>query len=417
MGILKTSRIFSSALAISLFCQAGSADNCSDVGGLYNEVVVLVSFDLLCLTCVETSASVAASSVTGQWFCYKPNDYECPPDIRFGFDDLPCDSYASVTSPDFPDAIYACVTGHGTAISGNGLIQLRTFTSTPAGKCPITGRCTVAQGSASGSASASAVYTLNPNCETATGTMYFIPASCNSAALPSSDRHVSFAIAYGSCDLACGFEIATPNGVVGSDGTCGISPIVFQICESGVPVTVVSGSFTDSRFDLDDDGRFSQSDVDLLQLLVPSSNSDLAKRFDLNGDGFVTQVDVDILQELIDCGLGAGLFGDANKDGVVDCCDLDLIAGALGKAIGESGYIIELDFNLDGVIDATDEAEMHGYICIADWNNDYQRNFFDSAAFIAAYNNADPAADLNGDGLVNFLDVAMFQNAFAKVCN
>ncbi len=189
-----------------------------------------------------------------------------------------------------------------------------------------------------------------------------------------------------------------------------------MICESGVPVTVVIGSFTDERFDLDGDGRFSQNDVDILQSLLPTSDPDIVDRFDLNGDGFVTLTDVDILQQLIDCGLGSGLFGDANGDGVVDCCDLDLVSGALGKTIGQPGYIIELDFNLDGIIDATDEAEMHDIICIADWNNDYQRNFFDYSAFIAAFNNADPAADLDGDSAFTFWDIAIFQAAFNKVC-
>jgi len=230
-------------------------------------------------------------------------------------------------------------------------------------------------------------------------------------------RHVTTVLASSSCDVVCGAVQITRNGVSGEEYICGTAdPLELQLCEGTESFRMMTVTFTDSRFDLSGDGRFSQVDVDLLQQIVPTSDPELVIRFDLDGSGEVDQIDADILQQLINCGLGSGLFGDANRDGVVDCCDLDLIFGALGKTIGEQGYIIELDFDLDGIIDATDEAEMHGFICVADWNNDYQRNFFDSSGFIAAFNNADPRADLNDDGSWNFLDVVLFQGAFAKTC-
>ncbi|MCC5823235.1 MAG: hypothetical protein LAT64_08010 [Phycisphaerales bacterium] len=54
--------------------------------------------------------------------------------------------------------------------------------------------------------------------------------------------------------------------------------------------------------------------------------------------------------------------------------------------------------------------------CIADFNNDGQVNFFDVSAFIAAFNNQDPAADINGDGLWNFFDVSAFITLFNQGC-
>ncbi|MFG0247088.1 MAG: GC-type dockerin domain-anchored protein [Phycisphaerales bacterium JB052] len=44
-------------------------------------------------------------------------------------------------------------------------------------------------------------------------------------------------------------------------------------------------------------------------------------------------------------------------------------------------------------------------------------NFFDVSAFLSLYNNADPMADLNGDGDYNFFDVSMFLSEYAAGCN
>ncbi|MDF1808374.1 MAG: FG-GAP repeat protein [Phycisphaerales bacterium] len=44
-------------------------------------------------------------------------------------------------------------------------------------------------------------------------------------------------------------------------------------------------------------------------------------------------------------------------------------------------------------------------------------NFFDSSAFLAAFNSDDPDADLNGDGTWNFLDISMFTQLLSAGCN
>ncbi|MCC5824214.1 MAG: hypothetical protein LAT64_12615 [Phycisphaerales bacterium] len=54
--------------------------------------------------------------------------------------------------------------------------------------------------------------------------------------------------------------------------------------------------------------------------------------------------------------------------------------------------------------------------CPADFNGDGLVNFFDVSAFIAAFNNQDPAADINGDGLWNFFDVSAFITLFNAGC-
>jgi len=68
-------------------------------------------------------------------------------------------------------------------------------------------------------------------------------------------------------------------------------------------------------------------------------------------------------------------------------------------------------------------AELHGpddyhviNSCAADLNGDGVLNFFDVSAFLTAFSTMDPAADLNNDGLFNFFDVSSFLGLFAVGC-
>ena len=54
--------------------------------------------------------------------------------------------------------------------------------------------------------------------------------------------------------------------------------------------------------------------------------------------------------------------------------------------------------------------------CAADLNGDGNLDFFDVSAFLSAYNAMDPAADFTGDGMFNFFDVSAFLNAFQAGC-
>ncbi len=69
---------------------------------------------------------------------------------------------------------------------------------------------------------------------------------------------------------------------------------------------------------------------------------------------------------------------------------------------------LELDPNGDGIIDTC--------ACSADINGDGELNFFDVADYIAAYQSMNPSADFNGDGQFNFFDVSAFLIAFSEGC-
>lgn len=68
----------------------------------------------------------------------------------------------------------------------------------------------------------------------------------------------------------------------------------------------------------------------------------------------------------------------------------------------------DLDADGDGVID--------GCACSADLNGDGELNFFDVADFIAFYNTMNPVADFNNDGEFNFFDVTQFIVQFNNGC-
>lgn len=55
-------------------------------------------------------------------------------------------------------------------------------------------------------------------------------------------------------------------------------------------------------------------------------------------------------------------------------------------------------------------------ICTGDCNGDGILDFFDIACFIDYYNNQLPGADFNGDGIFNFFDVSTFLAAFGEGC-
>jgi hypothetical protein len=54
--------------------------------------------------------------------------------------------------------------------------------------------------------------------------------------------------------------------------------------------------------------------------------------------------------------------------------------------------------------------------CAADLTGDGSLNFFDVSAFLTAFASEDPAADFTGDGAFNFFDVSAFLAAFAAGC-
>jgi hypothetical protein len=67
-------------------------------------------------------------------------------------------------------------------------------------------------------------------------------------------------------------------------------------------------------------------------------------------------------------------------------------------------------------VPATVVVRVSALDCPADFTGDGLLNFFDFAAFIAAYQAQDPAADFNGDALFNFFDFPAFIDAFNAGC-
>ena len=108
--------------------------------------------------------------------------------------------------------------------------------------------------------------------------------------------------------------------------------------------------------DVDDSGRFNADDVDELESYLESTDPDLLDRFDFNSSGDIDQEDVDVLAALVDAGLHAGVFGDWDGDGDVDCPSMVWTGPAFIYTLGQAGYKIRFDYDLDGDMDSIDEA-------------------------------------------------------------
>jgi len=72
--------------------------------------------------------------------------------------------------------------------------------------------------------------------------------------------------------------------------------------------------------------------------------------------------------------------------------------------------------SLDASISITINANGAPAACAADLTGDGVLNFFDVSAFLSAYNAMDPIADFDGNGSFNFFDVSAFLGAFSAGC-
>lgn len=173
--------------------------------------------------------------------------------------------------------------------------------------------------------------------------------------------------------------------------------------------------FSDAQFDVDGDGRFSASDVSALALLVGSSDPGVIARFDFDNDDAITQSDELFVQGLVDRGLDSGFFGDANRDGVVDCQDRFGLSLS-GLVIADPSYTITMDLDLDGDIDAVDIAAADPLIPTADVNRDGGINGSDVEEFFVLFAAGDIGADLNQSGGIEGGDVGAFFTLFQLGC-
>jgi hypothetical protein len=142
--------------------------------------------------------------------------------------------------------------------------------------------------------------------------------------------------------------------------------------------------------------------------LLDAADIDLSA--DMNGDLIVDFSDV---AEIVEVVLGTQ-FGDVNLDGVVDAFD-EAIATA---NLGQPGGWADGDMNCDGIVDAADLAIITGTVsCPADFNGDTVVNFFDVLAYTAAFNAGDASADLAAPvGTLNFFDFLAFVSQFNAGC-
>lgn len=118
--------------------------------------------------------------------------------------------------------------------------------------------------------------------------------------------------------------------------------------------------YDNDSFDVNRDGRFNAADVGELESLIGSTNPDLLEQFDFNSSGDIDQEDDDVLNKLVEAGLSAGVFGDVDGDGKVECPSPGWPGPIFNSRIGQDNYKITLDYNLDGDNDLADRAAYLG---------------------------------------------------------
>lgn len=102
-------------------------------------------------------------------------------------------------------------------------------------------------------------------------------------------------------------------------------------------------------------------------------------------------------------GFGLSSFGEG-EDGELYIADL--FGGEVFRIVNPAAA----DDNDNGVVDACESA------CAADITGDGSLDFFDISGFLSAFSAGDMVADFNGDGSFDFFDISAFLSAFAAGC-
>jgi hypothetical protein len=191
-------------------------------------------------------------------------------------------------------------------------------------------------------------------------------------------------------------------------------PLTFTGCAGQVRVEQTLLTFRDNAFDVNGDGRFNAADAAALAAMLGLPAVGALQRWDFDGDGFIGSGDVETLQGLLDAGLDAGIFGDANGDGRLTCRDIAAAQPSWGASAGQPHYNIRLDYNLDGCLNQIDldAFNLLAFFAEADANEDGMVDLNDFLVYLNWYVAGDRRADFNDDGVVDFDDYLVFLNAF-----
>ena len=87
-----------------------------------------------------------------------------------------------------------------------------------------------------------------------------------------------------------------------------------------------------------------------------------------------------------------------------------------GDRLVVMGYPNDNDGTFSGSGAVFELACLDESVCDADLDGNGELNFFDVALFLQQFQSGSPAADLNGDGMINFYDVAEFLDLFIQQC-
>ncbi len=142
----------------------------------------------------------------------------------------------------------------------------------------------------------------------------------------------------------------------------GSASISIPISVSGSAFTLEDNTTTDSfRFDCDinRDGVVNYADCTALINMIGANigSTSYNPRGDFNLSGSITTADGPLMRTLLNSGFGAGItYGDLDADNDVDCADAIAAASAWGHSYPDTEYRVELDYNLDGVLDASDKV-------------------------------------------------------------
>jgi len=133
------------------------------------------------------------------------------------------------------------------------------------------------------------------------------------------------------------------------------------------------------------------------------------------GAGFVNFGDGNLIADHLQWSLGG-----ADNSTADDRSD-EAVAGGVGT--DDSAWISVASDTVSIELADLDFGELHGpddYVvngaCAADINGDGALDFFDVSQFLNGFTAMDPAADFNGDGNFDFFDVSAFLGAFTAGC-